>query len=182
MVRKIALLGSIVVAALSGCGGGAASRWSGEVGPMPEGGTFEGVWFSPQYGEMHLRQTGAQVIGEFTKDERHGNIQGTTQGNVLRFEWTERQELVPGRPAVTHGRGYWRFVVGDDGRNNLMGEWGLEQNELGGGSWNAYQLRGRRPRLSTDTGTPQDVQTAPSDPGQGSSTPSSDVGGGEDDI
>ena len=26
-------------------------------GPMPQGGDYTGVWFSPQYGELHMQQT-----------------------------------------------------------------------------------------------------------------------------
>src|SRR5262245_34452847 len=116
MLRSSLIVGlelSLAMAA-AGCGGG-GRRANVSPGPMPEGGTFTGIWHSPQYGEMHLSQTGTQVIGCYTKDERRGRIQGTVQGNLMRFEWSERRELVSGRPVTTRGHGYFQYRVGEDG-------------------------------------------------------------------
>lgn len=145
------LAAPLIFAALflvSACGG--SGRASVSPGPMPPNGSFTGVWFSPQYGEMHMRQSGAAVIGEYSKDERAGRIQGTVQGNLLRYTWQETRELVVGRPSTTKGRGYFKLVIGDDGRENILGEWGIDENEIGGGPWNAYRLKNRQPELSTD--------------------------------
>ncbi len=113
---------------------------------MPPGGTFTGVYHSPQYGELHVVQSGPHVVGEYGKDERRGRIEGSVQGNVLRFRWEERRELVRGRPVRTSGRGYFRYVRGGDGRDYLLGEWGVGEDEVGGGEWRAVKLRKRRPR------------------------------------
>ncbi|MEM6957115.1 MAG: hypothetical protein AAF645_15605, partial [Myxococcota bacterium] len=80
---------------LTACGGGSANLTAGA---MPPGRTFQGVWQSPQYGNMHVCVTGAQVVGDFEKDERRGTIQGTVQGDLMRFQWEEQRELVVGRP------------------------------------------------------------------------------------
>jgi hypothetical protein len=133
--------------ALLGCGG-ASGRASVTPGVMPAGETFTGVWHSPQYGEMQLVQTGNSVIGEYTHDERRGRIQGTATGDLLRFEWTERRELVAGRPTTTRGRGYFRFEVGDDTDRYIVGEWGHDDNETGGGPWRAVRDRRRRASLA----------------------------------
>lgn len=135
-----------VAAQIFGCGG--AGRANISSGPMPAGETFTGVWHSPQYGEMQLVQTGNSVVGEYVHDERRGRIQGNATGDVLRFEWTERRELVSGRPNTTRGRGYFRFEVGDDNDRYLVGEWGHDDNETGGGPWRAVRDRRRRPSLS----------------------------------
>ncbi|MCS6797601.1 MAG: hypothetical protein NZ898_03565 [Myxococcota bacterium] len=172
------------------CGGSTASgSGSYEPGPMPPGGTFTGVWFSPQYGEMHMVQSGANVVGLYRKDERRGRIQGTASGRILRFQWEERRELVGGRPTVTRGRGVFRYVVGADGRHNLLGEWGLDDQETGGGPWNAYRLRNRRPNINPDGSARDDSDgDGPSDwdreaSGQtGSSSPGSDDGLGGLDL
>ncbi len=140
----------VAVASLVACGGGSGGRRASvKVEPMPQGGTFTGVYHSPQYGEMHVVQTGAQVVGEYAKDERKGRIEGTVQGNVLRFRWEERRELVRGKPVITTGRGYFRYVRGPDGRDYLLGEWGVGEDEIGGGEWRAVKLRRRRPRNVT---------------------------------
>jgi hypothetical protein len=107
---------------------------------MPEGGSFTGVWHSPQYGEMHLRQNGSAVIGRFTKDERNGRIQGNVQGDLMRFEWTEKRELIAGRSVTTKGHGYFRIVNDEaDKAWKLIGEWGHDADERGGGPWNAIK-------------------------------------------
>lgn len=134
--------------ALGACGGG-GGRANVSPGVMPAGETFTGVFHSLQYGEMQFVQTGNQVVGEYVKDERRGQIQGTVTGDLLRFEWSERRELVQGRPNISRGRGYFRFVVGDDTDSYLVGEWGHDNNETGGGEWRAVRDRRRRPSLSS---------------------------------
>lgn len=143
------LLSSLATVALSliaGCGG--AGRANISPGAMPGGETFTGVWHSPQYGEMQLVQTGNSVVGEYVHDERRGRIQGSATGDLLRFEWSESRELVSGRPNTTRGRGYFRFQVGEDNDRYLVGEWGHDANETGGGPWRAVRDRRRRPSLS----------------------------------
>src|SRR5688500_6389734 len=106
-----------------GCGG--SQRAALTIHPMPPGGTFSGVWFSPQYGELHMIENGATVIGRYAKDERLGRIQGSVDGDVMRFEWTETRELIVGRPTKTKGHGYFRIVkdtVEDTWK--ILGEWG----------------------------------------------------------
>ncbi|QQR91872.1 MAG: hypothetical protein IPJ88_09325 [Myxococcales bacterium] len=132
---------------LVACGGGSANIKSG---PMPKGGSFEGVWFSPQYGRLDLRQTGQIVIGEYTKDERLGRIQGRVAGNVLRFQWTEKRELIQGMPRETQGRGYFVYLIDTDGDHKLQGEWGHDSEEKGGGPWNAVKSMKLHPRLSSE--------------------------------
>lgn len=146
------LVVSLAAALLAaGCGGG-INRANVSPGPMPDGETFTGVWHSPQYGEMQLVQTGSSVIGEYVHDERRGRIQGTATGDLLRFEWTELRELVAGRPNTTRGRGYFRFQVGDDNDRYIVGEWGHDDSETGGGPWRAVRDRRRRPSLSGGSG------------------------------
>lgn len=149
--RPALLLLGLTLLGLAACGGG-GGRANISPGVMPPGQTFTGVYSSPQYGEMQLVQTGVQVVAEYVQDERRGRIQGTVQGDLMRFEWSERRELVVGRPNVTRGRGYFRFLHGDDGSYYILGEWGHDQNETGGGPWRAVRLRNRRPRLSDGTG------------------------------
>ncbi len=136
----------VALSLLAGCGGGGRANIS--PGTMPAGETFTGVWHSPQYGEMQLVQTGNSVVGEYVHDERRGRIQGTATGDLLRFEWSESRELVSGRPNTTRGRGYFRFQVGEDNDRYLVGEWGHDSNETGGGPWRAVRDRRRRPSLS----------------------------------
>lgn len=138
------LCGSLLTAVA--CGGGASFTR----GPMPRGGSFGGVWNSPQYGRMELVQTGREVVGEYVKNERRGRVEGRVRGNVLEFEWVEQRELVAGRPVTTRGRGYFAYAVGDDGDHYLQGEWGRDDQMTGGGPWNAVKDRRRRPATGSE--------------------------------
>lgn len=134
-----------------GCGG--TQNPPLKVGPMPPGGTFTGVWFSPQYGEMHIVQNGATAIGRYTKDEREGRIQGSVEGDLMRFEWTETRELIVGRPVKTKGHGYFR-IIKDEAEDSwkLLGEWGNDEADRGGGQWNAVKSKSRKPDLGGSGG------------------------------
>ena len=154
-IRIRSLLVTVALAAsLAGCGGGTL-RANVSAGPMPETGGWQGRWASVQYGDMTLCQTGSQVVGTFEKDERRGRIQGTVQGDLLRFQWTERREMVQGRPNISQGRGYFQYVIGDDESHYAVGEWGHDENEVGGGPWRAVRLnlRGTQ-RVRCDDLTP----------------------------
>lgn len=171
----------VLGAALSlvgGCGGPGVNI---PQGPMPQGGSFTGVWHSPQYGEMHMVQTGAQVIGEYTKDERRGRIQGTAQGNVLRFEWTEQREMVSGVPVTTRGRGYFVYAIDDAGDHVVQGRWGVDNDNNSGGEWNAARDRRRQPSLSSGgSGSRDDSDVEEFDSaGGGSEGSGGDSGGGD---
>lgn len=142
---------AVVLAAvlLAGCGG--ARKPAIHAKPMPAGGSFTGVWFSPQYGEMHIRQNGSTALGRYTKDERTGRMQGSVEGDIMRFEWTEQRELISGRPVQTKGHGYFRLLK-DDAEDTwkLVGEWGHDADETGGGPWNAVKSKTRKPELEGD--------------------------------
>lgn len=128
------------------CGGGGLAGV--HPGPMPSGGSFSGVWFSPQYGEMHIQQNGATAIGRFEKDEKKGRLQGTIDGDLMRFEWTQRRELVVGRPTESTGHGYFRvFMDPTENAWKIEGRWGRDDSESNGGPWTAIRARNRRPDL-----------------------------------
>jgi hypothetical protein len=131
-----------------GCGGGTTTNI--EPGKMPESGSYTGVYFSPQYGEMHLVQNGNAVVGKYKKDERSGKIQGEAEGDVLRFEWTEYKAMVSNRPQSTRGQGYFRYMIdASNGDHVLKGRWGLNDEDSSGGEWNAYKSRSREPDLDS---------------------------------
>ena len=144
-------IGVAVVLALvwTGCGSSAPEI---KAGNMPEGGNFQGVYFSQQYGEMNLIQNGANVVGEYESEMRSGKIQGEVQGDLLRFEWVEAKAMVSNRAQSTKGHGYFRYLVdASNGQHVLKGEWGLGDQETGGGPWNAYKQKGKEPKLSHQT-------------------------------
>lgn len=146
--KQIAL--ALVFGVILGCGGSHKPK----AGPLPEGATFYGVWQSPQYGSMHLCQSGRQVIGDYLKHERAGRIQGDIDGDLLIFQWEDRRELVAGKPQIRRGRGYFRIELGEDGDQYLRGEWGMGDELSGGGPWNAVKLRRGEPDRCTGIDEP----------------------------
>lgn len=194
MRNTVAILGGLAALMLTGvlapgCGGAGVDI---PEGPMPDGGSFTGVWHSPQYGRMQMVQTGSNVVGEYTKDERAGRIQGTARGNVLRFEWSEERELVAGRPVVTRGRGFFRYSIDGAGDHIIQGRWGVDDDESGGGEWNAARDRRARPELSNQgeggtSGGDDDFEEfdsagGGSDSGGGGGSGSGSSSGGDDDL
>ena len=142
-------LGLSLVACLfvAACGG-SAQMADVKAGPMPAEGNFTGVYFSPQYGEMHLVQNGSAVVGKYKKDEREGSLQGEAEGDLMRFEWKEQKAMVSNRPQETIGHGYFRYMVDPaNGDHVLKGRWGLADSDMDGGEWNAYKSRKLEPDL-----------------------------------
>lgn len=146
VVTWTVMLGTL--GAVVGCG---ASTPEINAGKMPEGGNFSGVYFSPQYGEMNLIQNGNAVVGEYKHEMRSGKLQGEVDGDLLHFTWTEAKAMVSNRAQQSKGKGYFRYVVdASNGDHVLKGEWGLGDNEVGGGPWNGYKAKNKQPRLSTE--------------------------------
>lgn len=145
-MRNALALVIVAVALGSGCGGSGTT--SLKAGPMPDKGSYSGVYFSPQYGEMHMVQNGTAVVGKYKKDERSGTIQGEAEGDLMRFEWTEYKAMVSNRPQQTRGHGYFRYMVdATNGDHLVKGRWGLNDSDTDGGEWNAYKSRTREPDL-----------------------------------
>jgi hypothetical protein len=180
LARGSARWGSAVVLvlaavfAMQGCGG--APKHVVHVGTMPAGATFTGVWFSPQYGELHIEQNGSSAVGRYTKDERAGRLQGSVEGDVMRFEWTETRELIVGRPNTTKGHGYFRIVKSEaDETWNLDGRWGNDASEHNGGPWTAVKSKTRKPDVDGDGA--EGSSGSGSSSGSSGSSDSNDFGG-----
>lgn len=106
--------------------------------PMPAGKTFTGVWYSPQFEHMHLRQMGDKVSGIFTHQEG-GTIEGELDGNLLVFKWIEPGSKEQARRTMK-GRGYFQLVTAGEA-TKLDGEWGYNDEVAGGGPWTAEWVR-----------------------------------------
>lgn len=154
-----------------GCGGGTAGV---RPGPMPEGGSFHGAWMSPQYGDMHMCQIGRVVRGDYNKNERHGTIQGRIEGDILWFQWEEERHLVPGRPTIASGQGYFRVSYDENEDLIITGEWGFGDDRTDGGPWTAIKRRRTRPSRCAGTS-----DQAPSQPEVSWDEEDEDTSGGD---
>ena len=137
------LLGVVVsvalVVAASACGTKSAVP---NAQPMPTGKSYSGVWYSPQFEHMHLKQTGDKVSGIFTY-RQGGRLEGTVDGNLLVFDWVEPGDKTQARRTMK-GSGYLRLVEKGD-KTMLLGEWGYNDQVTGGGPWKAEYVRELEP-------------------------------------
>jgi hypothetical protein len=137
----------------SGCGPkkSAVKLANVTAGSMPAGASFKGVWYSEAFGELHLVAEGSNIVGKW-KDKTHGRwgkMSGTITGDLAKFRWEEHKMGAIGPGSTTSGRGYFRYVPGDEGElPRLKGEWGYEENEIGGGNWDMNRVQDREPNLN----------------------------------
>lgn len=109
-----------------------------EAQPLPEGASFGGVWFSPQFEHMYLRQTGDEVRGIYAY-KTGGTMEGTANGNLMTFKWIDPGDKTTATRSV-NGLGYLQMVR-EDGILKLKGEWGYNDSRMGGGPWEAEWVR-----------------------------------------
>lgn len=106
--------------------------------PLPAGQSWAGVWYSPQFEHMFLRQTGDAINGIYTY-KYGGTIEGETNGNIMKFTWIDPGSKEEARRSLT-GKG-WFQLVKEDGMARLKGEWGYNDAMTGGGVWEAEFVR-----------------------------------------
>ena len=146
MIGRLAF-GTILMAAAIGCGGnGGPVRGPYDACTVPEGTTFTGRYYT-NLGRMELTQSGIAVAGSWQEDQSHksGRLEGTVEGCLLMFSWTQTDDTIPGRPRTTNGRGVFRLLLPDpDDRNqtvNFEGVWGYGTEVEGGGTWTGRRSR-----------------------------------------
>lgn len=132
-----------VAAALVGCGPG-----SGDVkhatlkpGPMPAGGEWNGVYFSTQFGYLHLVSDNKSANGAWrtSAGDAWGEMSGECDGDLLRYQWTERKIGAIGADATKKGHGYFRYTIPNPAEpHKIVGEWGLGESDAGA-PWEAVK-------------------------------------------
>ncbi|RAL20995.1 hypothetical protein DL240_15100 [Lujinxingia litoralis] len=105
---------------------------------MPQGRSYSGLWYSPQYEHMYLEQSGDRVTGVFSYGSG-GTLEGELKGNRLLFNWEEPGDRSQARAAM-RGSGY--FLLVESGESvRLEGEWGYGEERKGQGPWTAEYIR-----------------------------------------
>lgn len=129
------------VAGLMSLGACSSSPSIPDAGAMPAGGTFSGLWYSPQFEHMYLHQRGNKVEGAYAYGSG-GRLQGEVQGNMLVFTWEEPGDRQAARRDM-RGKGYLQLtMVG--GEPELRGQWGYNEAHAGAGPWEAEFVRERQ--------------------------------------
>jgi len=128
---------TLLLAAPSGCSSSKTSEVP-DPGPMPEGANFQGVWFSPQFKHMYLRQSGQEVKGVYSY-QTGGRLVGEVEGDLLKFKWQDPGSKEKAQRTM-EGHGYLQ-IVQEDGKSKLKGEWGYGEDSTGAGPWTAEYIR-----------------------------------------
>jgi len=142
----IGVLSACVAFGSIGCGPGApkAKTASVEPGAMPSDGDWEGVWYSPLYGHLHMKPDGNLVNARWQRPlkGRWGELQGNADGNLLRFDWTEYVDGLVGPNSKKSGKGYFVYLrpEGDNVDDVIEGEIGRGEDEVGD-AWRAVKQR-----------------------------------------
>lgn len=147
---------SMCVALVAGCGGGASSGKTTSVQPgdMPEGGDWDGVYYSELYGNLHLVRDGNAISGRWERPHKDkcGTVNGTVTGDMIRFQWKELTVGLVGPNAVREGKGYLKYKRPADGTADMVvGERGLKLDEVGD-PWEAVKQKDAKPDLSAQCG------------------------------
>lgn len=142
-------------------------------GPMPQGELFTGFYRSQLMGDISLQQTGDAVVGDYEYDRAQchvlGHLEGTVEGNVLRFSWREDKRAC-GFQTPTTGRGFALYDVSEDNevrRGHLYGQIGLGDTDRGDGTLAAVKVPGREPVLRSQAGSSGDGSGEGSGEGSG---------------
>ncbi len=120
-------------------------------GAMPDTGEWQGVYYSPLYGYLHIIADGESVNGAWrtAAGDAYGEMAGKTDGNVMKYEWKERRIGAVGADAVKTGKGYFVYMVPTEGEaHEIRGEWGLGENEAGN-KWEALKQTNMPPDLAS---------------------------------
>lgn len=149
---------AIVVAAAGGslalgCGGHGATFPGVKAGPMPSDQTWEGVYYNPVYGNLHLTAQDSSIVGRWKRtDSSHwGELSGTVEGNLLRFKWTEHTYGTVGPAADLHGNGVFVYKMGQNDIPELDGQYAIEDQDQAA-DWHCVKQIGLKPNLNSING------------------------------
>lgn len=148
----------VFVALLVGCGGNEGYKKL-VAGQLPDMGNWDGVYYSDAYGRMELSDNGnGTIVGLYEGERFHGKIEGTAEGDLLNFKWTQWNEDLNGKSRETKGQGYFRYVIKEEGTmeksrptHYIEGEWGyLDANS--GNTWSCVKFPQNTKKILTMDG------------------------------
>jgi hypothetical protein len=154
-----ALVTSVALAtplALCDCGSPQVAKTEIKPGSMPAGASWDGVYYNAVWGFLHLQSEGTSFNARWKRADESawGEMHGTITGDVAHFEWQEHKMGLVGPSANTKGKGYFRYTrpEGDNVDDRIVGEWGFDASEGGGGEWDSIKQRNMKPDLKSIKG------------------------------
>jgi hypothetical protein len=137
---SVAVAGSLVGA----CSGPQTRGPNIKAGDMPAGEEWRGVYFNEIFGMLHLDEQGDNIVGAWRRKDgsKWGELNGTKQGNLLHYSWSEYTVGQPNVPAFTSkGKGYFVYAMGSENIPVIKGEYGVNDNESGA-RWDCVKQQG----------------------------------------
>jgi hypothetical protein len=129
-------------ASLVGCGpGNEPKRANVQAGTLPAGEEWNGVYYSPLYGYLHLVSDNRSANGAWRNaaGDAWGEMSGQIEGDLLKYEWTERKIGAIGADATKKGHGYFKYTKPKpDEAAKIVGQWGLGESDAGN-PWEAVK-------------------------------------------
>ncbi len=149
MALALAAGGAYVV----GCGNGETSKFGNiKAGELPQGESWVGVYYNPVYGYLHIIENNGNVVGKWRRsDSSHwGELQGTVEGNVLRFTWVEHQYGAIGPNSDVKGSGVFVYKTAE-AAPELTGQYALDGQDSVG-QWHCVKQLNVKPDLDSISG------------------------------
>ena len=159
---KLSLLSALVfpsALSLTACGNGSEVKHATvKAGEMPAGGEWQGVFYSPVYGYLHVLADGKTVQGAWRTGggDAYGELQGEVDGNLMKYTWTQHKIGMVGAEANSSGKGYFVYTIPKEGESHkISGEWGLGDSDAGN-TWEAVKQTNMQPNL--DSVKPDEIE------------------------
>jgi hypothetical protein len=159
----MALAAASTSVALVGCAGNQAARFSigQKSGEMPSGQNWEGVYYNPVYGYLHVVGNEGALTGRWkrTNASAWGELSGQAEGNVLHFTWTEHKYGEVGPASDAQGSGVFVYKVGENDVGELDGQYAVKDSDSVG-EWHCVKQMNVKPDIKSingdnPMGTPQ---------------------------
>jgi hypothetical protein len=113
--------------------------------------------------------------------DKWGELHGQVTGDLLKFKWVEHKIGMVGPGATTEGRGYFKYFTPDNENDNdeIRGEWGLGQSEVGS-PWTGVRQRNMLPEPDSIAPDETERVNVPDEWDSAPSAPQGDESGGDD--
>jgi len=148
---KLSFLSALVLPSalsLTACGNSSEVKHAQiKAGEMPANAEWQGVYYSPTYGYLHLLVDGKTAQGAWRTGggDAYGELQGEVDGDVLRYSWTQHKIGQIGAEAQSNGKGYFKYSIPKEGEaHKIGGEWGLGESDAGN-PWEAVKQTNMQP-------------------------------------
>jgi hypothetical protein len=159
---KLSMLGALVIPSalsLAACGpSNEVKHAQVKAGEMPAGAEWQGVYYSPTYGYLHVLVDGKVAQGAWRTGggDAYGELQGEVDGNVMKYTWTQHKIGMVGAEASSNGHGYFVYSIPKEGEaHKIAGEWGLGESDAGN-TWDAVKQTNMQP--NPDSVKPDEIE------------------------